>query len=244
LRVPSRSTFFFSRRNARSTGSPFFNLISVNATHFLSGARMSAYRRARKWARSIVCPRHCQCAKAGATFRSGCRRTWGNGANGNCSGFQYVRYLPRLRLLLTAAKLFCPHEQKRRPETRRGPGIEQTDSEPDQLQGGGHNEAEVADIIENALKLLTDVQDTGDVRVIQTALREMRYASGSLRRMRASARSRSSVRPERKPIRRNINRPWTSGARSRRPASWSSPAPARASCRPGMKGPDPKKVLA
>src|SRR5450755_839899 len=31
LSVPSRSTFFFSRRNARSTGSPFFSLISVNA---------------------------------------------------------------------------------------------------------------------------------------------------------------------------------------------------------------------
>jgi uncharacterized protein (TIGR00730 family) len=45
-----------------------------------------------------------------------------------------------------------------------------------ELKGGGHNENEVADIIENALKLLTDVQDTGDVRVIQTALRELRYA--------------------------------------------------------------------
>jgi uncharacterized protein (TIGR00730 family) len=45
-----------------------------------------------------------------------------------------------------------------------------------QLKGGGHNEAEVADIIENALKILTDVKDTGDVRVIQTALRELRYA--------------------------------------------------------------------
>jgi uncharacterized protein (TIGR00730 family) len=44
------------------------------------------------------------------------------------------------------------------------------------LRGGGYNEAEVADIIENALKLLTDVKDTGDVRVIQTALRELRYA--------------------------------------------------------------------
>ena len=43
-------------------------------------------------------------------------------------------------------------------------------------KGGGYNEAEVADIIENALKLLTDVKDTGDVRVIQTALRELRYA--------------------------------------------------------------------
>jgi uncharacterized protein (TIGR00730 family) len=45
-----------------------------------------------------------------------------------------------------------------------------------QFKGGGHNQAEVADIIENALKLLADVQDTGDVRVIQIALRELRYS--------------------------------------------------------------------
>lgn len=45
-----------------------------------------------------------------------------------------------------------------------------------QFKGGGNNESEVADIVENALKLLTDVADTGDVRVIQTALRELRYA--------------------------------------------------------------------
>ena len=44
------------------------------------------------------------------------------------------------------------------------------------FKGGGYNEDEVADIIENALKLLTDVKDTGDVRVIQTALRELRYS--------------------------------------------------------------------
>src|SRR5450755_2768625 len=44
------------------------------------------------------------------------------------------------------------------------------------FKGGGHNEGEVADIIENALKLLTDVKDSGDVRVIQTAIRELRYA--------------------------------------------------------------------
>src|SRR6516225_2276451 len=43
-------------------------------------------------------------------------------------------------------------------------------------KGGGHNEKEVVDILENALKLLTDVKDTGDVRVIQTALRELRYS--------------------------------------------------------------------
>ena len=44
------------------------------------------------------------------------------------------------------------------------------------FKGGGHNPEAVADIIENALKLLSDVEDTGDVRVIQTAVRELRYA--------------------------------------------------------------------
>ena len=44
------------------------------------------------------------------------------------------------------------------------------------FKGGGFNQESVADIIENALKLLKDVQDSGDVRVIQTALRELRYA--------------------------------------------------------------------
>src|SRR5208337_413336 len=44
------------------------------------------------------------------------------------------------------------------------------------FKGGGFNQESVADIIETALKLLKDVQDSGDVRVIQTALRELRYA--------------------------------------------------------------------
>ena len=43
-------------------------------------------------------------------------------------------------------------------------------------KGGGYNPDHVEDIIENALKLLTDVEDRGDVRVIQTAVRELRYA--------------------------------------------------------------------
>ncbi len=43
-------------------------------------------------------------------------------------------------------------------------------------KGGGYNAERVADIIENALKLLQDLQDSGDVRVILTALRELRYA--------------------------------------------------------------------
>ena len=43
-------------------------------------------------------------------------------------------------------------------------------------KGGGHNADLVEDVVENALKLLHDVEDRGDVRVIQTALRELRYA--------------------------------------------------------------------
>lgn len=43
-------------------------------------------------------------------------------------------------------------------------------------KGGGYNQESVADIIENALKILNDVENSGDVRVIQTAVRELRYA--------------------------------------------------------------------
>src|SRR5947208_1290409 len=45
-----------------------------------------------------------------------------------------------------------------------------------EYKGGGFNQESVADIIESALKLLKDVEDSGDVRVIQTAIRELRYA--------------------------------------------------------------------
>jgi uncharacterized protein (TIGR00730 family) len=44
------------------------------------------------------------------------------------------------------------------------------------FKGNGHNPDLVADIIENALKLLSDVSSRGDARVIQTAVRELRYA--------------------------------------------------------------------
>src|SRR6266536_1332626 len=43
-------------------------------------------------------------------------------------------------------------------------------------KGGGHNADLIEDVVENALKLPHDVEDRGDVRVIQTALRELRYA--------------------------------------------------------------------
>ena len=56
------------------------------------------------------------------------------------------------------------------------PALEAKIRELIRFKGGGYNEDEVADVIENALKLLTDVKDTGDVRVIQTSLRELRYA--------------------------------------------------------------------
>jgi uncharacterized protein (TIGR00730 family) len=45
-----------------------------------------------------------------------------------------------------------------------------------QYKGGGYNQESVTDIIESALKILTDVKDSGDVRVIQTAIRELRHA--------------------------------------------------------------------
>src|ERR1043166_1902545 len=44
------------------------------------------------------------------------------------------------------------------------------------FRGGGFNADLVEDVIINALKLLTDVKDRGDVRVIRTAIGELRYA--------------------------------------------------------------------
>ena len=65
--------------------------------------------------------------------------------------------------------------KNRKPSTA-NPELQARIQELNRFKGGGHNESEVADIVENALKLLTDVKDTGDVRVIQTALRELRYS--------------------------------------------------------------------
>ena len=65
-------------------------------------------------------------------------------------------------------------EKKAKPAA--DPELQKRIQELIQYRGGGYNENEVADIIENALKLLVDVKDTGDVRIIKTALRELRYA--------------------------------------------------------------------
>lgn len=61
-----------------------------------------------------------------------------------------------------------------RPQT--DPELKRRIQELIDYKGGGFNEESVADIIENALKILSDIKDSGDVRVIQTATRELRYA--------------------------------------------------------------------
>jgi uncharacterized protein (TIGR00730 family) len=66
------------------------------------------------------------------------------------------------------------NERKAKPVA--DPELQKRIQELIQYKGGGYNESEVADIIENALKLLVDLKDTGDVRIIKTALRELRYS--------------------------------------------------------------------
>lgn len=65
---------------------------------------------------------------------------------------------------------------KRTEKTPVDPELTRRIQELIKFKGGGYNEDGVADIIENALKILKDVKDTGDVRVIQTTVRELRYA--------------------------------------------------------------------
>src|SRR5712692_5852930 len=65
-------------------------------------------------------------------------------------------------------------ERVERPPT--DPELKRRIQELINYKGDGYNADLVADIIENALKIFTDVQGRGDVRVIQTAVRELRYA--------------------------------------------------------------------
>lgn len=67
-------------------------------------------------------------------------------------------------------------KRNRNGNNRIDPELRQRIADLIAFKGGGHNEEAVADIIDNALRLLKDVEHSGDVRVIQTALREMRYA--------------------------------------------------------------------
>jgi SLOG cluster4 family len=70
----------------------------------------------------------------------------------------------------------CPMKARNGKGKSADPELKRLIQELIRSKNGGHNEIEVADIIENGLKLLTDVKDTGDVRVIKNALRELRYA--------------------------------------------------------------------
>ena len=79
-----------------------------------------------------------------------------------------TRLLSGIRVILAA--------MKKAEKPPMDPELKRRIQELIDYKGGGYNEESVADIIENALKLLKDVQDSGDVRVIQTALRELRYA--------------------------------------------------------------------
>src|SRR5688572_3556012 len=63
-----------------------------------------------------------------------------------------------------------------RPEKTVDPELRRRIQDLIDYKGGGANPDLVTDIIENALKLMTDVEARGDVRVIQTAVRELRYA--------------------------------------------------------------------
>uniref|UniRef100_UPI0030EC94B8 hypothetical protein n=1 Tax=Undibacterium luofuense TaxID=2828733 RepID=UPI0030EC94B8 len=65
-------------------------------------------------------------------------------------------------------------DKRTRPSTN--PELERRIRELIAYKGGGDNEDLVTDLIEQALKLLHDVEDRGDVKVIQTAVRELRYA--------------------------------------------------------------------
>src|SRR3954469_24238200 len=70
----------------------------------------------------------------------------------------------------TAAEKHPPEKPQLDPELKRRIG------DLIKFYGGGYNEDLVQDIIVQALKLMKDVQNRGDVRVIDTAIRELRYA--------------------------------------------------------------------
>src|ERR1051326_3676624 len=70
----------------------------------------------------------------------------------------------------TAAEKHPPERPKLDPELKRR--IDDLIA----FSGGGYNEDLVEDLVAQALKLLKDVQHRGDVRVIDTAVRELRYA--------------------------------------------------------------------
>jgi hypothetical protein len=63
-----------------------------------------------------------------------------------------------------------------RPPKRVDPELKRRIAELIAAQGAGHNPDLIAEIVEDAIKLHKDVADRGDVKVIQSAVRELRYA--------------------------------------------------------------------
>jgi len=86
------------------------------------------------------------------------------------------RFSARNGIAFVRASLMLVIRMKKSKGKAADPKLKLQIAELIKVKGGGANQAEVADIIENALKLLTDVTDSGDVRVIQTTIRELRYA--------------------------------------------------------------------
>jgi len=69
--------------------------------------------------------------------------------------------------------------EPRQPTTEKPPADPELSAKVRELiasRGGGFNEDLVEDMILNSLKLLKDVEHRGDVRVISTAVRELRYS--------------------------------------------------------------------
>lgn len=69
-------------------------------------------------------------------------------------------------------------KSSRRSRTRPSshPALESQIRDLIQAAGDGHHPDLVADMMDSALRVLRDIEHRGDVRVIQTALRELRYA--------------------------------------------------------------------
>jgi uncharacterized protein (TIGR00730 family) len=68
------------------------------------------------------------------------------------------------------------HKPQRAERAAADPELKRRIQELVATRGGGHNADLVEDIIDSALKLLRDVEHRGDVRVIQSAIRELRIA--------------------------------------------------------------------
>lgn len=102
-------------------------------------------------------------------------------------------------------------------------------------KGGGYNPDLVSDIIENALKLLTDVSVRGDTRVIQTAVRELRYAFKLFEPHAGTRKVTIFGSPGRHPPNKNIYRRSILPGRLPTRVGWLLRARVQASCRLATK---------